>query len=109
MTVEAIRSAAQSAGKTAMEGGTSAVKALGRGFEYLGGVLSGVAKTVANWVRTFFNNLPQYFQVVKDYAQYGMNFIRQNKHAVAVGSGIGVTGALVAMGIGKLLSRAEEI
>jgi len=109
MNAEAIKSVANNAKKTAMEGGTTVVKALGRSFEYLGGVLGGVAKTVSNWVRTFFNNLPQYLQIAKKYARYGIDFVHANRTAVAVGSGIGVGVAAIAFGIARMLNRAEDV
>lgn len=109
MTVDAIKSAAQGAGKIALEGSIKA-------FESVGSFLKGSAKKIAEWANIFFNNLPYYYQIAKDYTKLGMeysklgiNYIRENKNPVIVGTGIGIATTFLACGIIKFLHRADEI
>lgn len=108
MDLQKVKAATLIAGEKAVIHGSKGVQALGRGFKYIGNSLKGVAQTIANWVRTFFNNLPQYIKILKEHTTSGIGYIRENKKAVAVGSGIGVVAAALAFGLFKLIRNKEE-
>lgn len=119
MTLEAVKTSAESAATVARKTANTVVKALGRVFEYMGTVLSATAKKIAEWVNVFLKNLPTYCQIakdytqlgfkcIKDYASSGFTYIKNNRNAVAVGSGVTIGVAALAWGINNLFGTKSE-
>ncbi len=104
----AIKSTAQSASNIAFQAVSSGVKTLGRVFEYMGTALIGAAKKIAEWAKIFLKNLPVYYQLAKDYANFGIKYIRENKNSVAVGSVIGIAFAALIYKIASLFNNSED-
>ena len=107
MNVEAIKTAVASTATQAkqlvVEKGTVYASWVGRQITNIAGVAKNAAIAVANWVKGFFKNFPQYLATAKQYFNVGINYIRNHQYPVAVGAGIAAAATLVIYGLAKYL------
>jgi len=136
MTLDALKSLAERAKNIANDAAnaifnSSFIKNIGQGLQYIGKTLYELIQKIASFVVVFFKeNIPHYFNIVKDYAKIGLDFakkfaidalafiksyslialdyIRNNKQPIAIGAGIGALATLAACSIYKCATKEED-